>query len=329
MEEAIIQGSGRPRSTPCRPSSAPEPRVSTGPSRLTILNNQPSNLSTPWTSTDGNVISISSSTLQALRQAVVPTVEANSEHDLSWYRNIEDWDFENKMVKIGPPLSRQRQKHDSIQSETAERTNRAEEEKAERIAQETLKKHDSMKAILTQLREQAGCNAEQFPRPKLITEPVSVSLLGTDIRDLQQIVSQHRTEIQPIPAADLSQELNHIQEILLSFERLLSTEKKVHNDEIRLSLLRDALHELVDDFQSLIDPHRTCIVCGCRSRVNTYAPKIASECTHETNTCSPCIRMWAEAQIANKNLKIKCVECPSILSYTDIQSCITTEVFEK
>jgi len=138
MSVAIIQSSGPPRSMPCIPTAAPERHASTGSSRLTT-SVQLSRPSSSWTSNDSSV-STSSSTLQALHQAINLTVEKYLEHDLSWYRNIEDWDYENKMVKIGAPLSRQQQKHDSLQSEAAEQTSRAEVKEPGRTGQTAQQK---------------------------------------------------------------------------------------------------------------------------------------------------------------------------------------------
>jgi hypothetical protein len=311
---------------PCLPTTAPERHASTGSSRLTT-STQLSRPSSSWTSTDSS-ISISSSTLRALHQAVIPAIEGYLEHELSWYRNIEDWDFENSMVKIGPPLWRQRQKHDSIQAEAAEQVQQTEVEEAERTAQSAREKDDSMRAILTHLREQAGCSFKIQRAPNWLTDPVSKSSLSAEVRDLQQIVPQHRKHDQPIPAAKLSQRLNQIQNLVVLVDNYSETDQ-AKKDAAGLLLLRTAIYELIEDFECVIDPHRNCVVCGCRDKAGNFPSKTTSRCAHETNTCSPCLQKWIESQITDKGLKIKCVECPVLFEYKDIREHVSDEIFER
>jgi hypothetical protein len=266
---------------------------------------------------------------------MIPAIEGHLEHELSWYRNLEDWDFDNKMVKIGPPLWRQRQKHDSIQAEAAEETSRAEAEEETRRAEEAKQasqaareKNESMKAILTHLREQAGCTSETEGFPKGVIEPMSVPLLKVKIRGLRKILARHRKYGGTVMAIELSEELDYVQSLVLFVDNH-SAANKENEDEAGVFSLLSTIHELIYDFESLINPHRTCVVCGRRDKADTYPPKLTSNCAHETNTCAPCLRMWVESQITTKGLKIKCVECPELFAYEDIQRCASPKMFEK
>jgi hypothetical protein len=311
---------------PCFPTAAPERHASTGSSRLTT-STRLSRPSPSWSSNNSGV-STSSSTLQALQRAIIPTVEKSSEHDLSWYRNIEDWDYENKMVKIGAPVRRQQQKHDSLQSEAAEQTSRAEVKEFGRIAQSAQRKDDAAIDVLNHLRKQANCTFESQGSLEWVTEPMPISRMSAEVRDLQQTISQHLKQGKPIPAMQLSQELDVVQSLVLMMDGHGDAVRE-RNIEPRRELLRVAIYKLIQDLESLIDPHRTCVVCECREKADTFPAKATSRCTHETNTCSTCLQKWIETQLTDKGLKIKCIECPEQFQHSDIQNHAPKEMFER
>lgn len=58
--------------------------------------------------------------------------------------------------------------------------------------------------------------------------------------------------------------------------------------------------------------------------------RYTSLCTHEPNTCTPCLQQWIDEALDNKGYdKITCPECSAPFQHRDVKKCATKPQFER
>jgi hypothetical protein len=75
---------------------------------------------------------------------------------------------------------------------------------------------------------------------------------------------------------------------------------------------------------------QSCVVCAEEFEEPKVSIRTAGSCSHRTKTCGDCFSSWVASQIETVGWdQIRCPECPRLLSYDDIKSATTEEVFQK
>ncbi|KXT18330.1 hypothetical protein AC579_936 [Pseudocercospora musae] len=74
-----------------------------------------------------------------------------------------------------------------------------------------------------------------------------------------------------------------------------------------------------------------CVCCGDSKNPIDFNPMPATEtCEHDSLTCKECMESWLSSEFDTKGAEsIKCPECPSQLSYEDMQRLASEELFDK
>jgi hypothetical protein len=147
----------------------------------------------------------------------------------------------------------------------------------------------------------------------------------TEVTGLESIInsSVERKEIPPSPL-----QLN----LITRLQRLVvSVETADGNDSSQtFTELNRKFTSLANRLVQLLDPTRSCVVCGNEEPASKYGPKITANCAHDTNTCKTCLQMWILSQLAEKRWdKIICSECPELFQHSDVQEHVNEKVFQR
>jgi len=73
------------------------------------------------------------------------------------------------------------------------------------------------------------------------------------------------------------------------------------------------------------------LVCGDELHIETFMSKpFTSACTHEVNTCTPCLRRWLEESLTSRGYdKISCPECSAPFQHLDVKACASKQQFKR
>lgn len=112
-------------------------------------------------------------------------------------------------------------------------------------------------------------------------------------------------------------------------ERLLWEEK----DRIQALELQAQFERELEEEERLAAERgrsRDCAVCGdAKDPLEFPARAPTSLCEHGPRTCNECLQSWMASEFDTKGCDgIKCVECPQMLDYIDVQRAASAETFE-
>jgi len=73
------------------------------------------------------------------------------------------------------------------------------------------------------------------------------------------------------------------------------------------------------------------VVCGDELHIETFMSKpFTAACTHEVNTCTPCLRRWLEESLTSRGFdKISCPECSAPFQHLDVKACASKQQFKR
>lgn len=76
---------------------------------------------------------------------------------------------------------------------------------------------------------------------------------------------------------------------------------------------------------------RTCVSCADELPSESFvSDHLTSGCIHENAACRSCVQQWIETQHINQGWdRIKCIECPEYMAYSDILRHATNELFDR
>jgi hypothetical protein len=181
--------------------------------------------------------------------------------------------------------------------------------------------------ILSQLRIDVGIPALATTNhvPRSTVDARQPGTLTIEVEALQKIITSSLGGESTIPLALQSSLLARLECVLKVIEK-----RRFWDRSQRMFDLEQRAASLVPPFVDLLDPLRTCIVCGADHRTSTYHSKTTATCSHTNSTCNSCLEQWMAQQLNDQGWdKIKCAECPELLTHSEVRSCATHEVFER
>ncbi|KAK4547748.1 hypothetical protein LTR36_000706 [Oleoguttula mirabilis] len=97
--------------------------------------------------------------------------------------------------------------------------------------------------------------------------------------------------------------------------------------------LQDQLERELEEEEMLVAERgrsRDCAVCGdAKDPLDFPARAPTSTCDHPPQTCIDCLQSWMASEFDTKGCDgVKCVECPQLLDYMDVQRAASVETFE-
>ncbi|KAI0100676.1 hypothetical protein GGR51DRAFT_349885 [Nemania sp. FL0031] len=97
-------------------------------------------------------------------------------------------------------------------------------------------------------------------------------------------------------------------------------------------LIRDARNTFIQAEAWLLPQTETCSICVDRKRVSEMPSRrrITKHCTHEATACRECVGQWITSSLESVSWdRLKCPECPSLLSFKDVETFATRDTFDR
>jgi hypothetical protein len=108
------------------------------------------------------------------------------------------------------------------------------------------------------------------------------------------------------------------------------TARKAENKTENISLSQENESLAAPTEPTVPSQLQTCLVCSEDFAELKISIPAAGACSHKTKTCGDCSSSWIASQIETVGWdQIRCPECPRLLSYGDIKSAASNEVFQK
>jgi hypothetical protein len=74
---------------------------------------------------------------------------------------------------------------------------------------------------------------------------------------------------------------------------------------------------------------KVCSVCDEPQDPEQF-PQLTERCEHAPTTCHDCVQQWVAARLEDTQLdRIRCPECAVMLQYSDLQTNLDKELFER
>ncbi|KAK6078109.1 E3 ubiquitin-protein ligase RNF19B [Seiridium cupressi] len=99
---------------------------------------------------------------------------------------------------------------------------------------------------------------------------------------------------------------------------------------VYFELTRGTSDRFVAEEAWLVPQTESCLVCGDDKRVSEMPGSITKSCEHEPTTCKECVGQWISSSMDTLAWdRLKCPECPEILSFADVRAFAGREIFAR
>ncbi|GAB7361929.1 hypothetical protein MBLNU230_g1967t1 [Neophaeotheca triangularis] len=136
---------------------------------------------------------------------------------------------------------------------------------------------------------------------------------------------------QLVPRADMVPEVSHSQHLNLAvpssnLQRSPSTQRQILSDE---NLARQLSVEAEAEAEATPREHDCTICSDTLPPLSFPAKPPTATCTHDTDTCTDCLKTWLASEITSKppGASIKCPVCAEQLSHSEIQTAAPADAF--
>ncbi|RYP16719.1 hypothetical protein DL765_004955 [Monosporascus sp. GIB2] len=118
---------------------------------------------------------------------------------------------------------------------------------------------------------------------------------------------------------------------LLSHGKVLRGRVRVRlGKTIEFAVSRKIEDSFVEAEAWLLPATETCTVCSDDKRISEMPRRITASCTHPVTICKECVGQWIASSLdALAWDRLKCPECPQLLSFEDVRAFAPPDAFER
>ncbi|RYP65599.1 hypothetical protein DL769_006262 [Monosporascus sp. CRB-8-3] len=118
---------------------------------------------------------------------------------------------------------------------------------------------------------------------------------------------------------------------LLSHGKVLRSRARIRlGKTIEFAVRRNIEDSFVRAEAWLLPATETCTVCSDAKRVSEMPRQVTVSCTHPVTICKECVGQWISSSLDTLAWdRLKCPECPQLLSFEDVRAFAPPDAFER
>jgi hypothetical protein len=232
-----------------------------------------------------------------------------------WYRDIENWNFEDHTMQPRPMPILPPPQTASIE----------EEERVSALFNVTKE----LWGLLNVLEKDASITPSIRPtaveRKNAERNCPCLPLLVLEIKGLESVVSDIAREGPSQQDVRRQHFVMQCKGVILNLEDSYSANTKA----VVLDLF-GRVNSLLLQYRDVVDPFNSCIICSEAIRSSEFPTRVTASCQHIVSTCFDCLQNWVAASLSDRGFaQLKCMECSAILNADDIRAIASQETFQR